>query len=394
MLRLVHLAVLPGMLLVACSAWVHADAIRPSNRVATENKPKYSNRPAGYSVPTPYYGTPMAPRFLVPPAAQYRQVAMAPTVGEPETEFRAVPKTLEALAPQVVERTFILREPKPEMNVSDELDAFYARLAKIRLEQHQLDEALVFIQKIKSETFKVRTIVDLAEYVSRDKSFQKEADQLFRLALTAMEALDRGQPVRLGTGSVQDAQPSADTPVVVPSDAGGVPQPVLMDPAPSVVTPPPTVDPRPSIPDATPTVEPPAVSPGVPPTVDPPETSPGVPPPRPPLVLPDAAGRGNGRLPPPSPPQGNGVDGGIVTSPPETRPPVSPEVAPPARTTEANGSTPQTSPDSSTTIPTQDSPPNKRPAAIPLEDEKTEPEKPPQRQTPTPRPPVIILEEN
>jgi uncharacterized protein (UPF0335 family) len=107
--------------------------------------------------------------------------------------------------PQVVkETTFILREPTLEVSVHDELDAFYARLAKIQLEKHQLAEALSLVRKIRSEIFKVRTIVNLAEFVSRDKNYRDEAEQLYRLALEGMEALDNNQPFRIG---MSDAQP-------------------------------------------------------------------------------------------------------------------------------------------------------------------------------------------
>ena len=412
MLRLVHLAILPGMLLSACSVWVFADTTRPSNRAAIESKPMYSNRPAGYSVQVPYYGTPMTPRFVVPPATQYRPAAMAPVVIETDAAAMTVAPTQVPTVPQVIEKTIVLREPQPEMNVNDEMDAFYARLAKIHLEKHQLAEALVLVQKIKSEAFKVRTVVSLAEYVSRDKNYQAEADRLFRLALAGMEALDRGQPFRVDPSFVPDVPkppvaPPADTPAVdvavpvaVPAVTPANPS-VIVPTNPSVVTPadPPVVAPPRQqllVPlDDPPVVKPPSASPDSPVT------------PRPPLVLPDGAGRNNGRHPPPPPPQGNGVDGGIVTSPPAIIPPVSTEAAPPAHTTETNGSTPLSPPDSLTTTPTQVAPPIVKPTpAIPLEDEgvvpetpKTTPsqesEKPPQQpQPPTRRPPVIILDEN
>jgi len=344
MLRIVHLAILPGMLLTTCTALVFADAVRPSDRVAMESKQMYSNRPAGFTVPIPHYGTPMAPRFFVPPTAQFQSMAAVPRVPQPRAAAMAVapmpvrvpstpqqvvspqptPQVLHApqavVPPQLVERTFILREPQPEVNVNDELDTFYARLAKIRLEQRQLDEALALIQRIKSETFRVRTVVSLAEYVSRDRSFQTEADTLFQLALAGLVALDRGEPfqipLRTDEGVRGDVQQPTAPPVAPPP----------------VVTPPP--EPTPAVP-----------VPPDPPVVAPPEISHGAhtPAPRPPLIVEEGAGGNNGRQPPPPPPRGNGVDGGIAVSPPES-PPVIPELAPPARTTEDNGPTPQAPP--------------------------------------------------
>ena len=350
----------------------------------------YSNRPVGFTVPVPYYGTPMAPRFFAPPTTQFQPMATVPRVPQPRATTVAVapvqvqmplpsqavisqvpPTPQVAAQPQLVEKTFILREPQPEVNVNDELDTFYARMAKIRLEQRQLGEALALIRNIKSEAFRVRTVVSLAEYVSRDRSFQTEADTLFRLALAGMEALDRGEPFhipsRVDGGVRGDVQEPIPSPVVTPPAA---PPSAVVEPAPAPLPPDPPV------------------------TVSP-ELSPGDPVPRPPLTLEgeEAARRhnGNGRQPPPPPPNGNGVGGGIAVSPPES-PPVFPDLAPPARTTEAIGSTPQTSPDSSTTILTQDTLPIRRPnATIPFDD--AAPEKPRQPQTPTRRQP-IILDEN
>ena len=428
MLRIVRLAILPGMLLTTCATWVFADTVRPANRVAIENKQMYSNRPVGFTVQVPYYGTPMAPRFIAPPTmAQSRTVATVPGVhqtGVPVVVTAPVPTQMlpttvpQFGVPQVVEKTVILREPQPEVNVNDELDTFYARLAKIRLEQRQLPEALALIQRIKSETFRVRTVVSLAEYVSRDKTYQTEAAHLYRLALAGMEALDQGQPFRIDADGgnvaplpinqsppVQSAPAPQDPPVVVTPRPAPVPEPL-----PNVV---------PSVPDTRPQPIPVTDPPEPPPVAPPPELSPGDPPPfRPPLILEGDTGR-NGRFPPPPPPRGNGVDGGIVVSPPE-RPPIAPEPAPPARTTEEdNGLIPPPptrpapvplenevpSPDSSATAPTSEPSPYVRPTpAIPLTDVEPEPpiivprriqeEEPQSPRPPIRRPPRIILDEN
>jgi len=348
----------------------------------------------------------MAPRFFVPPTAQFQPVAtmhrvapqpcaatvaVAPAqVHVPLTPQAAAPQfapqvpfTSQAVAPLQFGERIILRE-QPEVSVSDELDTFYARLAKIRLEQRQLDEALALIQNIKSETFRVRTVVSLAEYVSRDRSFQTESDTLFRLALAGMEALDRGEPFRIEiSGARNIQQPIAPPPPVVPP----VVTPTPVPPIPAPVVPPAVVvvEPAPLPPD--PPVTPPDTGtrpsllfdPPDPPVTMPPELSPGDPAPRPPLILEEeTVGRhnGNGRQPPPPPPRGNGVDG-IAISPPENQP-VFPELAPPARTTEDNGSIPQ-----APLIPTPLIP-------IPLEDEVPPPDS--SITVPTPAPPVTVSE--
>jgi hypothetical protein len=178
-------------------------------------------------------------------------------------------------APQVIEvKPTIIVQPAqlPEINVNDELDAFYARLAKVQLEKRQLDNALALVEKIKSETFKVRTVVDLAEYVSRDKNYQSEAEKLYRLALAGMEALDKGQPFRIDTGAKVVVPPAV--PYVVPQPepvrlleplkpsvvAEPVDEPVLPEP---VVPPPlrPAIVPQPLIETDYPPAPPPAVVP-------------------------------------------------------------------------------------------------------------------------------------
>ena len=430
MLRIVHLAILPGVLLTTCTAWVFADTTRPANRVAIESKQMYSNRPAGFTVPVPYYGTPMAPRFMAPPTMVQSRPAVtvsrvhqtsAPAIVVAPVQVPPAPLAVASntssvsqfAVPQVIEKTIVLREPQPEANVNDELDTFYARMAKIRLEQRQLPEALALIQKIKSETFRVRTVVSLAEYVSRDKSYQSEADQLYRLALAGMEALDRGQPFRIDAGGENaplPVNPLPSVPAPVPQDPPVVvapprPAPELLNPP--IVTPPtPDTKPQPT----------PVVDPAEPPPVAlPPELSLGGPLSRPPLVIEGDTGR-NGRSPPP---QGNGVDSGIAISPPE-KPPITPEQAPPARTTEENnGLTPPPPirpapipfddevppPDPSATVPTPEPLPFVRPTpAIPLVDTEPEPpiivprqereEVPPPQRPPARRPPRIILDEN
>ena len=389
MLRIVSLAILPGVLLVACASWVSADTA----------KQKYSNRPIGYTVPTPYYGTPMAPRFVVPPVAQVRvqPPQRAETDDYPRVSSSAA---VTPPAPLVGDKTvFILREPAPEVNVNDELDAFYARMAKIQVEKRQLPEALALIQNIRSETFKVRTIVSLAEYVSRDKNYQSEAEQLYRLALTSIDALDKKQPFRIDTGSVRIVIPPVDQTLVKPAVdpvAAPIPEPIDIDE--------PVLVPQPS------------------------ETQQGTPS-RPVIelgTLGDDVGQNgeNGRRPPPPPPPpdegiGSGVADGIVVSPPGNKNITTNDIF------EDDGPPP---PDSTTTTkPTQDSPPAssngtkpiispdnnfvRPPAVIPLNtpEEATtappvtdakpnetaaEPPKPAAGSTSRPRLPIILTDEN
>ena len=218
MLRIVYKRVLTGLLLSASALLFCAEVAAQANAKAT-----YSNRPIGYSVPSPYYGTPMAPRFMAPPVAPMRFPAAHASTSELSVASPVMaPIVAESSVPQqqvVKETVVVLRDPPPEVSVNDELDAFYARLAKILLEKHQLPEALALVQQIKSETFKVRTVVNLAEFVSRDKNYRSEAEQLYRLALTGMESLDKKRPFRIDSGNVkiEPAEPKE--------------QPVLIQPA-------------------------------------------------------------------------------------------------------------------------------------------------------------------
>ncbi|MDR3199002.1 MAG: hypothetical protein LBU34_14140 [Planctomycetaceae bacterium] len=77
----------------------------------------------------------------------------------------------------------------------DQLDELNARLAKIQLEKHNLNETLKLIDKIKSPVIKARTLVDLAEYVSRDSNYKKEAEQLYALAVDGIDALRKGEAI-------------------------------------------------------------------------------------------------------------------------------------------------------------------------------------------------------
>jgi len=263
MLRIISLNILPGMLLSACVIGICTATVEAQNLPA--NKQMYSNRAIGYTVPTPYYGTPATPLFMVPPEApvhiqtahtEVRADASAapaePVFLAPDVRELSVPKTFE-----IIHHSPVVN-PVPKFSVDDELDALYARLAKIQLEKHQLDEALILVKNIKSEIFRARTLVNLAEYVSRDKNYQGEAEQLYRLALSSMEALDK--PV--------DSSPAAPQPPVVPvPDESAVPTPADQ---------PPPGQGRPS-----------------------------------PILFQDDSAKRNGKLPPPNPPRSSGIDGGL-----------------------------------------------------------------------------------
>lgn len=98
-----------------------------------------------------------------------------------------------------------------EPSESEGVDQFNARLAKIQLEKKNLDETLNLIQKIQSPSYKVKTLVDLAEYVSRDRNYKKEADRLYDLAVAGIDALASGKPVNVST-----LKPLQSAPAVAP----------------------------------------------------------------------------------------------------------------------------------------------------------------------------------
>ena len=90
---------------------------------------------------------------------------------------------------------------------AEQIDEFYARLGKLQLEKKQLAETLTLIGKIKSDSFKVKTLVELAEYVAHDTNYKKEAEQLFALAQNGIDALAGGRPVSV-------AAPEKASPVI------------------------------------------------------------------------------------------------------------------------------------------------------------------------------------
>ncbi len=89
--------------------------------------------------------------------------------------------------------------PAPVDAKGEQIDGFYARLAKLQLEKKNLPESLTLIGKIKNAAFKVQTLVELAEYVAHDDNYKKEAETLFGLAQTGIESLAAGKPVAVET---------------------------------------------------------------------------------------------------------------------------------------------------------------------------------------------------
>jgi len=85
--------------------------------------------------------------------------------------------------------------PAAVITPQSNLDELNSRLAKIQLEKKNLPAVLSLVDKIKSSEFKVKTLVDLAEYVSRDSNYKKEADALYKLAVDGIDALSEGNPV-------------------------------------------------------------------------------------------------------------------------------------------------------------------------------------------------------
>jgi uncharacterized protein (UPF0335 family) len=195
MFRTVHQHIFLGVLLTMCGILFCTDAAQAETKTVAGSK-QTTRHLVIYPVPAPYYYVPpTAPRIVIPPIPPMPPVRPYVWRANMNAPRQAPP----VAAPSILQPT--MKEQPQEGNVHDELDAFYARLAKIQLEKHQLAEALNLVQKIRSEIFKVRTVVSLAEFVSRDGNYRNEADQLYRLALAGLEALDKNQPFRIDTNA-------------------------------------------------------------------------------------------------------------------------------------------------------------------------------------------------
>ncbi|MGL4595070.1 MAG: hypothetical protein ACRCUY_10110 [Thermoguttaceae bacterium] len=131
-------------------------------------------------------------------------------------------------------------ETRDAVVAMSEIDNWYARLAKIQLERHNLAETLNLIGKMKSNSAKAQTLVDFAEYVSRDINYRKESDALFGLAVSGIAAINDNKPVSLSLAIVSPTpviqpkieqpkieQPKTEQPKTEPPKTG--PKPILFD---------------------------------------------------------------------------------------------------------------------------------------------------------------------
>ncbi|MDR2757025.1 MAG: hypothetical protein LBC20_15115, partial [Planctomycetaceae bacterium] len=126
-------------------------------------------------------------------------------------------KTDESFSSNFLSRTTSSNQPVIEEDKNkqeNQLDELNARLAKIQLEKHNLNETFKLIDKIKSPAIKARTLVDLAEYVSRDSNYKKEADQLYALAVDGIDALRRGEAIVIKIRDDLKTESVASSPIV------------------------------------------------------------------------------------------------------------------------------------------------------------------------------------
>jgi hypothetical protein len=144
---------------------------------------------------TPILAPPLPTHESAQPPQNYNtQQINTPPILTPPT---LAPPTLNQTksTPTPIRPTQTQTQKKFDENTPSQLDTLNARLAKIQLEKKNLEGTLQSIDKIENAAFKVQTLVDLAEYVSRDKNYQKEAEHLFELALAATDAFAKKQPI-------------------------------------------------------------------------------------------------------------------------------------------------------------------------------------------------------
>jgi hypothetical protein len=189
-------------------------------------KALYSSRPKNYQRPTLAPMLPPTPvtQPMTLPAAPVETVIETPTIATPTESGDIIPGSLSGIditPPAKIVVTEPKEEEKVEIKVLENLPAldfaaqkpvasvvsplepnehisvtkiqnankFSARLAKIQLEKHHLEKTLEHINKIGDDITKVETLVELAEYVSRDAKYKKEFDILYELAEKATDAL-------------------------------------------------------------------------------------------------------------------------------------------------------------------------------------------------------------
>ncbi|MDR3232606.1 MAG: hypothetical protein LBT46_02880, partial [Planctomycetaceae bacterium] len=310
--------------------------VNPNTRAA--NKALYSTRPGQVrsAVPYYYYGTPTAPRFSQPqffvpppePAGLSTQAVPLQAVAKTKPAIPPAPPLENAVAVQPpapvtapvppvinveksIEKTIVIRDEEPKVSTDDEMDALNARLAKIQLERHNLTHALNLVKKIKSQEFLAKTVVDLAEYVSRDPNYRAESDKLYGLAVAAIESIRRGTLVNISVEGTNNAASAAEVQVQPPAVQQPVVQPETkpaVQPAAEKPKPVPVIIEDGDTPDDKPDV--PAKEPDKP-AVKAPDDKPDVP-----AKEPDKPAPWNGSI-------------GSVQSPPDTSPPQPPATVTP-----------------------------------------------------------------
>ncbi|MDR2644357.1 MAG: hypothetical protein LBC74_16375 [Planctomycetaceae bacterium] len=139
---------------------------------------------------------------------------LAPTLSNQDSTNRAQIISPRSISTPSLTNSFTAGSTKTDSkNVienTSQLDFLNARLAKMQLEKKNLDGTLHSIDKIENVAFKVQTLVDLAEYVSRDKNYKKEAEHLFELALAATDAFAKNQPVIITFPNSASTKPNQD----------------------------------------------------------------------------------------------------------------------------------------------------------------------------------------
>ncbi|MDR1270067.1 MAG: hypothetical protein LBK82_11140 [Planctomycetaceae bacterium] len=153
------------------------------------------------------------------------KIDISPPIPAAKTERTEVyKKTDTSSGSNFISRTTFPNQPVStedrENKQENQLDELNARLAKIQLEKHNLNETLKLIDKIKSSAVKARTLVDLAEYVSRDNNYKKEAEQLFALAVDGIDALTKGEAIVIKIKSDLKTESALSSPVTDTTTSG------------------------------------------------------------------------------------------------------------------------------------------------------------------------------
>ncbi|MDR2169235.1 MAG: hypothetical protein LBP59_03745 [Planctomycetaceae bacterium] len=175
---------------------------QPSTQITqftpTRKAPVIRSRSGRYYTQTPIISE---PEIIEPNATNLPMPILAPQLQPTEpTQPPQTTKTIKSsqqtpLDQNLIETTNENYTKNNAENLPPQLDSLNARLAKMQLEKKNLNGTLQSIDKIKNAAFKVQTLVDLAEYVSRDVNYKKEADHLFNLALAATDAYAKKQPI-------------------------------------------------------------------------------------------------------------------------------------------------------------------------------------------------------